>query len=73
MDLPAIGKGLLLLAGLIAVVGFLLVFSDRIPFLGRLPGDIVIKRDHVQFYFPIATCLVLSLILTLLVHFFGRK
>jgi len=52
------------IAGLtIAVVGLFLVFGPAIPWLGRLPGDIRIEGEHTRFYFPIATCLLLSLVL----------
>jgi hypothetical protein len=53
------------IAGLtIAVVGLFLVFGPAIPWLGRLPGDIRIEGEHTRFYFPIATCLLLSLVLS---------
>ena len=61
------------LAGLvIAAVGVLLSFGDRIPWLGRLPGDIVIKRETFSFYFPLATSIVVSILLTLLLSLFRR-
>lgn len=56
---------LLIVVGiLIAVVGLVWLLSPAIPWLGRLPGDIVIERDNFRFYFPLATCIVLSLLLT---------
>jgi len=55
------------------VVGLVLFFGLRIPFLGRLPGDISVDRGNVHFYFPIVTCLLLSLILTLLLNLFFRR
>ncbi len=62
----------------IAVLGVLMVVVDRIPglgsafsWLGKLPGDISIKRDNFSFYFPIATSIVLSLILSLLFYLIG--
>lgn len=57
----------LLLAGV--VVGFL----GKIPGIGRLPGDIYVRKENVTFYFPLATCLILSLILTLFFTIFGKK
>lgn len=73
-----LGK-LLIVTGLgLALLGALLVFSDRIPGLGnvfgwfgKLPGDISFKRDNVSFYFPIATSLVLSVALSLLFYLFS--
>ena len=41
--------------------------------LGRLPGDLYVKQENFSFYFPLATCLILSLVLTLIVNLFGRK
>ena len=50
----------------IAVPGLVLAFGGRIPFLGKLPGDILIKKDGISFYFPIITFSLLSVILTLI-------
>jgi DUF2905 family protein len=62
-----LGRALLILAAVLAAVGASLYFSGRLPFrLGRLPGDIVHRGEHTTFYFPIVTCLVLSLSLSLL-------
>ena len=72
MDTSQIGRMLLFAAGALALLGVVLLLGDRIPFLGRLPGDIVHQRDGVTFFFPIATMLVLSLLLTLIVNVAGR-
>ena len=70
----AFGKLLLLLGLLLVVLGLLLSFGNKLPFrLGRLPGDIVIKRDGFTFYFPLATSIILSLILTFLLSLLRRK
>src|SRR2546426_6666249 len=61
--MPEIGKLLIIVGGFILVVGLVLFFGLRIPFLGRLPGDISVDRGNVHFYFPIVTCLLLSLVL----------
>jgi hypothetical protein len=68
-----IGKTLIVLGLVIAVVGLLLVFVGRVPWLGRLPGDIHIQRDNWSFYFPLATSIVISVVLTLLFWLFGRR
>ncbi len=72
------GKILIGLGFGIVALGFLLVLVDRIPglgsifsWLGKLPGDISIKRDNFSFYFPIATSIVLSVILSLLFYLIG--
>jgi hypothetical protein len=69
-----LGKLLLVMGAVLALAGVLLMLGARLPFrLGRLPGDIVYQGRHGSFYFPVVTCLVLSLALTLLlwlVNFF---
>jgi hypothetical protein len=64
-----VGKALVLVGFAIAGVGLLMMLG--LPF-GRLPGDIVVKRDNFSFYFPIATSIVLSIILTLILTLFRR-
>ena len=67
---------LLIVVGVvIVVIGVAWLFAASLPGLGRLPGDIVIERDNFRFYFPLATCVVLSLLLTgvlWLVRYFSR-
>ncbi len=59
-----IGKMLLIGGGILALIGLLFIFSPKIPFLGRLPGDIVVKRQNFSFYFPLMTSILLSLLLS---------
>ena len=70
------GRVLVLIGGLIVIVGIVLMFSDKIPFLGKLPGDISIKRDNFQLYFPITTSIVLSILVSVILwvfsHFKGK-
>lgn len=68
MDLAGLGKILLIFGGVIVVIGLLLVFSQHIPFLGKLPGDIFVKKDNVSFYFPIVTFLLISIVLTIIIN-----
>ncbi len=56
----------------IVVIGLVLWFSDRIPWLGRLPGDILIKREKVTIYFPIVTMVVLSILVTIIFNLFRK-
>jgi hypothetical protein len=70
--LPALGKLLIFLGLGIVVLGLLLSFAGRIPFLGRLPGDMVYRKGNFTFYFPLATSILLSIILTLLFWLFRR-
>lgn len=68
-----IGKFLILLGLIVAAVGALLLFSGKIPWIGRLPGDIMIQRRNFTFYFPLATSILLSLILTLVFWIIGKR
>lgn len=71
--MPEIGRLLIIVGGFILVVGLFLALGLRIPYLGKLPGDISIDRGNMHFYFPIVTCLLLSLVLTLLLNLFFRR
>ncbi len=65
---------LLVLFGVAAIVaGAVLLLLPRIPWLGRLPGDIVVERERFTFYVPIATSLVVSIVLTILLNLFFRR
>jgi Protein of unknown function (DUF2905) len=67
------GKALLMLGGLLVMAGAFFYFGGKLPSrLGRLPGDIVHKGEHTTFYFPIVTCLVLSVGLSLLFWILSR-
>jgi hypothetical protein len=66
------GKLLIILGLGLALLGWLLTFSGKIPFLGKLPGDLRIERGNFSFYLPLGTCLLLSLILSLLAWLFRR-
>ena len=64
-----LGKVLIIIGAVILVLGLLLAFVGRIPLLGKLPGDILIRKDGISFYFPIVTFLLLSIVLTLIINF----
>jgi len=67
-----LGKILIIVGIVIVVLGLLLAFGARIPLIGKLPGDILIKKDGISFYFPIVTFLILSVILTLIINLILR-
>lgn len=67
-----IGRLLIIFGVILVVVGVLLVVTGKIPGLGRLPGDIYYKGDHVTFYFPLVTCLLISVVLSLVFYLFRR-
>lgn len=68
------GRVLIGLGVLLILAGLLVTLGDRLPFrLGRLPGDVVIRGKNSAFYFPVVTCLILSVVLSLLLRLFGRR
>jgi len=71
--MDSLGKMLILFGVILALVGGLLLLAGKIPFLGRLPGDIVICRERWSFYFPLTTSIVISILLTLLFSLFSRR
>ena len=72
-----LGKMLLVFGGAMVLLGLVLLaaghFSGKVPWLGRLPGDVYIERGSWTFYFPLATCLIVSVVLTLLFSLFSRR
>jgi len=68
-----IGKILLLMGLGLIVIGGLLVLFGKIPGGGRLPGDFYIKKDNFTFYFPLATCILISLIVSFILELWNRK
>ena len=67
-----LGKMLILLGVFIILIGFLLLIGEKIPWIGRLPGDIIIRKKNFTFYFPIVTSILISIILTLLFTLFRK-
>ena len=70
---PVIGKLLVAAGALILITGLMLVFRWKLPWLGQLPGDINIKSGNFSFYFPLATCVLLSILLTILLNLCARR
>lgn len=63
-----VGKILLILGGSLALLGLIMLFAPHIPFLGKLPGDMLFKKDGFSFYFPVVTFLLISLLLTIIIN-----
>jgi hypothetical protein len=63
-----LGRMLLVMGGVIVFLGLLLTFGGKLPLFGRLPGDISIQRENLSCTFPMATCILLSVILTVLIN-----
>ncbi|MGC9351185.1 MAG: DUF2905 domain-containing protein [Sulfurovum sp.] len=67
------GRVLMIIGVITIIIGFLLTFSNKLPFnMGRLPGDILIKKEGFTFYFPITTSIIVSVVLSLLFYLFGK-
>ncbi len=72
MLMASLGKTLLVIGAVLAGLGLLLLLADRVGWLGKLPGDFVVRREHFTFYFPLTTCLIISVIVSFLIWFFRR-
>jgi len=68
-----VGKLLILVGTVLILIGIAIVLKVRIPFLGKLPGDIRIEKDGFRLYFPIVTCIIISILLTLILLLLRRK
>ena len=66
------GRLLVIVGSVLLILGLILWLSPKIPWLGKLPGDITYKRDNFTFYFPLGTCILLSVILSLILYFFRK-
>ena len=72
IGLGPLGKALILLGVFIILIGLLLLIGEKIPWIGRLPGDIIIRKKNFTFYFPVVTSILISIILTLLFTLFRK-
>lgn len=68
-----IGRILVIVGLVIVFIGLVFTFAPKIPFLGKLPGDIYVKRDKFIFYFPLATSIVISIILSFVLYLISRR
>jgi uncharacterized protein HemY len=67
-----VGKTLIYLGVILVILGVVISLAGKLPWLGHLPGDIYIQRDRFTFYFPLATCILISVIITVVLYFFRR-
>ena len=72
-DLDPFAKLLILFGLILVAVGGLLLLIGKVPYIGKLPGDIYVQRKNFSFYFPLTTSILLSIILTLLFSFLSRR
>ena len=70
--MAGIGRILIYLGLFLVILGIALTLIGKVPWLGHLPGDITIERERFTFYFPLATCLIISVILSLVLYLFRR-
>lgn len=70
--MAAIGKTLILIGIVFIATGALMTAGAKIPFLGKLLGDLIIERKHFTLYFPLVTCILISIILTLILRLLNR-
>jgi hypothetical protein len=72
MTMQPLGKTLIILGLVITATGVLLVFAGKIPWIGRLPGDIYVKKENFSFYFPLTTSILLSIVISLILWLLRR-
>ncbi|MBU3911983.1 MAG: DUF2905 domain-containing protein [Candidatus Omnitrophica bacterium] len=71
--MTGLGKILVLSGSVLIIFGVLFMLANKVPWIGRLPGDIYIKRENLNFYFPITTSILLSIVISLVLFFMGRR
>jgi len=72
-DFNSFGKMIMIFGAVLLGIGFLISFGGKFFPLGRLPGDIFVRRGNFTFYFPLVTSILLSIVLTIVLKYFGRK
>lgn len=70
--MPDLGRTVLIIGLVVAAIGGALMLAGKIPWLGRLPGDIFIKKDSVSFFFPITTCIIISAAISFILWLFRK-
>lgn len=68
-----LGKSLIIIGMVFVVIGLFVMLGPKIPYIGRLPGDIYIKKDNFVLYFPIVTSIMISIVLSLILYFLTRR
>jgi hypothetical protein len=68
-----IGKSIIFIGLILVVVGVIFTLAGKVPGVGKLPGDILIKKENFSFYFPLTTCILISIIISAVMYFLGRK
>ncbi|MCK9555852.1 DUF2905 domain-containing protein [bacterium] len=73
MDLRIFSRTTIIIGICLIVFGIILSYSDKIPFLGKLPADVHIKRENFTFYFPVSTCILLSIIISIVLWLIHKR
>ena len=68
-----LGKSIIFIGIVLIIVGILVTIAGKMPGAGKLPGDIFIKKENFSFYFPLTTCILLSIIFSTIMYFLGKK
>ncbi len=68
-----IGKIIIFIGLLLVVIGLVCMVGNKLPFIGKLPGDIAIVRKNYSFYFPVTTCIIISIILSFILWLFNKR
>ncbi|MBS1257578.1 MAG: hypothetical protein MAG551_00622 [Candidatus Scalindua arabica] len=68
-----IGKIIIYIGLFLVVIGFIFMLGSKLPFIGKLPGDIAIERKNYNFYFPVTTCIIISIILSFVLWLFNKR
>ena len=70
--MPGFAKTLIYIGIILVVIGVIFSIAGKVPWLGRLPGDLMIEREGYTYYFPLTTCILISVIISLVLYFFRR-
>lgn len=72
-DMSWLGKSLIVIGALFILAGVVVVLGVKIPWIGKLPGDIVIQKKDFTFIFPLTTCIVISILISLAIYLFRQR
>ena len=68
-----LGKSIIVFGIVLVIVGIFMTVAGKVPGIGKLPGDILIKKENFSFYFPLTSCILLSIIISVIMYFLGKK
>lgn len=71
--MSAISRTLIIFGIVLIITGVVFQFAPKIPWIGKLPGDIYIKRENFSLFFPLTTCIVISILLSLIFYYLGKR